>query len=155
MKSPRPRIEAWGTHPSFAIATEVMNKTLLIIDDALIIREMIKDIATEDGWTVVGEASDGREGVELHDRLNPDAITLDLVMPEFDGLHALKHIMAGDPAARVLVVSALDQTEILKQALQLGAADFIVKPFARQRLGDALRKLVDNRRSPEMLALNP
>lgn len=118
-----------------------MTKRLLVTDDALIIREMIKDVAREDGWEIVGEAANGQEAIERYQELRPDAVTLDLVMPEYDGLHALDGIMAADADARVLVVSALDQTEILKDALRKGARDFIVKPFENARLLSALSKI--------------
>lgn len=92
-----------------------MSKKLLIIDDALIIRTIIKDTASNAGWDVVGEAANGEQGVQRYRELKPDATTLDLVMPEFDGLHALRGILAHDPQAKVLVVSALDQKSILKE----------------------------------------
>lgn len=111
-----------------------MTKTLLVTDDALIIREMIKDAAAEDGWTIVGEAANGQEAVERYAELHPDAVTLDLVMPDFDGLHALRGILQINPEAKVIVVSALEQKGILKDAFKAGAADFIVKPFDRQAL---------------------
>ncbi|MCA9268130.1 MAG: response regulator [Planctomycetales bacterium] len=118
-----------------------MGRKLLVTDDALIIREMIKDVALEDGWEIVGEAANGQQAVEQFRALAPDVVTLDLVMPEFDGLHALRGIMEANREARVLIVSALDQTEILKQALQIGAKDFIVKPFEKARLRGALAKI--------------
>lgn len=118
------------------------DKRLLIVDDALIIREMIKDVVVADGWSVVAEGSDGNEAVELYREHRPDVVTLDLVMPEYDGLHALREIMASDPAARVLVVSAIDQSDVLKQAIRIGAADFIVKPFDNDRLRTALGQLL-------------
>ncbi len=119
-----------------------MAKTLLVTDDALIIREMIKDAATAAGWKVVGEASNGQQAIDLYRELRPDVATLDLVMPEFDGLHGLRGIIALDPDAKVVVVSALDQKDVLKQAFKLGAADFVVKPFDRQALLGTLEQLV-------------
>jgi two-component system chemotaxis response regulator CheY len=118
-----------------------MPGTLLITDDALIIREMIKDTAIQAGWTIIGEACNGREAVVRYEALRPDVVTLDLVMPEYDGLHALRGIKDIDPQARVIVVSALEQKNILKEAFQLGASDFIVKPFDRQNLIDTLEKV--------------
>lgn len=119
-----------------------MSKRLLVTDDALIIREMIKDTAIAHGWEIVGEAANGYEAIERYRELQPDTVTLDLVMPECDGLQALRGIMAHDPAARVLVVSALDQKSILNEALELGAYDFVVKPFAATRLANALNKML-------------
>ncbi len=118
-----------------------MGKRLLVVDDALIIREMIKDAATSSGWEIAGEAGNGQAAIEQYQAIDPDVVTLDLIMPEYDGLHALEGIMRLDPSARVLVVSAIDQTEILKEALRLGAADFVVKPFEKARLSSALEKL--------------
>jgi two-component system chemotaxis response regulator CheY len=119
-----------------------MPGTLLVTDDAIIIREMIKDTAQAAGWTIVGEASNGQQAIERYDELRPDAMTLDLVMPEYDGLHALRGILALDPAARIVVVSALEQTSILKDAFKAGAADFLVKPFDRKTLVETLEKVV-------------
>ncbi|NQT39587.1 MAG: response regulator [Planctomycetes bacterium] len=119
-----------------------MTKTLLVIDDAMIIREIIKDAVTEAGWTVVGEATDGQEGILRYSELKPDAVTLDLVMPNYDGLHALRGIRALDGQARVCVVSALDQRNVLKEAFRQGAADFIVKPFDKATLVETLEQLV-------------
>lgn len=118
-----------------------MTKRLLVIDDALIIREMIKDAAREDGWEIAGHATNGQDGIEQFERLRPDAVTLDLVMPEFDGMHALRGIKESNRHAQVLIVSALDQAEILKEALRAGAADFIAKPFKKARLLAALQKI--------------
>ncbi len=111
-----------------------MPKTLLVTDDALIIREMIKDAAVNAGWEIVGEASNGQEAIDLYDQFKPVAVTLDMVMPEYDGLHALRGIREFDPNANIVVVSALNQKNVLKQAFKLGAADFIVKPFDKKLL---------------------
>ena len=119
-----------------------MTRRLLVTDDAIIIREMIKDAAVEAGWEIVGEATNGQEAIERYLEIRPDACTLDLVMPQYDGLHALRGILKADPEARVCVVSALDQKHVLKEAFQIGATDFIVKPFDRQILIETLDKLV-------------
>ena len=118
-----------------------MKKTLLVTDDAVIIREMIKDLAIQAGWTVVGEACNGQEAIERYAELRPDAVTLDLVMPDHDGLHALRGIMQINPQAKVLVVSALEQKAILKDAFKAGASDFLLKPFNRQTLVNTLSQL--------------
>ncbi|PHR93085.1 MAG: two-component system response regulator [Blastopirellula sp.] len=119
-----------------------MSKRLLITDDAMIIREMIKDTVEAAGWEVVGQATNGQEAVEKFAELQPDAMTLDMVMPQYDGLHALQNIRKDFPDAQILMVSALDQTEVLKQALKCGATDFIVKPFDKIQLVNALEKMV-------------
>jgi len=116
-------------------------KRLLVVDDALFMRKMISGVAAEAGWEVVGEAGDGAEAVALYDRLRPDLVTMDLVMPVMGGLEALRRIRAGDPAARVVVVTALDQKQALMDSIRDGAVDFIVKPFERQRILNLLAKL--------------
>ena len=118
-----------------------MARTLLVTDDAMIIRHIIKDMATSAGWEVVGEASNGQEAIDRYRELHPDAVTLDLVMPEHDGLHALHGIMEFDPEAKVLVVSALEQRGVLKDAFKAGAADFVSKPFDKQSLQATLEQL--------------
>ncbi len=119
-----------------------MTKRLLIADDAMIIRELIKAVAIPAGWEIVGEASDGAMAIDLYQKLRPDAVTLDLVMPAHDGIEALRGIMAFDPAAKVIIVSALDQKHVLKDTFKLGASDFVVKPFDRQMLMQTLEQLV-------------
>jgi two-component system chemotaxis response regulator CheY len=121
-----------------------MAKTVLITDDALIIREKIKDAVTAAGWEVVAEAANGQEAIDLYQQHRPSAVTLDLVMPQYDGLHALSGILAGDPDARICVVSALEQKAVLKEAFQRGAGDFLVKPFDPYVLLDTLENLVAN-----------
>lgn len=115
---------------------------LLVADDAMIIREIIKDTAKAAGWEIAGEAANGAQAVEKFQELRPDVITLDMVMPEYDGMYALRAILEQDPKARVLVVSALDQRQVLKEAFKLGAADFIVKPFDKKMLVETLNRLV-------------
>jgi len=119
-----------------------MPRRLLIADDAVIIRQIIRDLAETAGWEVVGEAGNGEEAIQRYRELHPDAMTLDLVMPKFDGLHALRGIMELDPCAKVLVVSALDQRGVLKDAIKAGAADFVGKPFDKRSLQAALDQLV-------------
>ena len=109
-------------------------KRLLIVDDALIMRKRIRDIAEEIGWQVSGEARDGEEAVAMYAEQKPDLVTLDIVMPKMDGVTALKEMMQADPNARVVMISAVDQKEKLKECLQSGAIDFIVKPFDKSRL---------------------
>jgi two-component system, chemotaxis family, chemotaxis protein CheY len=119
-----------------------MSKRLLVTDDAMIIREMIKDAAMSAGWEIAGEASNGQMAVDMYQELRPDVTTLDLVMPNYDGMHGLRGIKALDPAAKVVVVSALDQKSILKQTFSLGISDFIIKPFDKSNLIETLEQLV-------------
>ena len=124
-----------------------MDIGVLVVDDALIIREMIKDALEAAGWSTIGEASNGQEAIERYRELKPDVVTLDLVMPQYDGLHAVKGIKAIDPDAKIIVVSAIDQKEILRKAMQLGAADFIVKPFSADEVIAAVRTVAQGAES--------
>jgi two-component system chemotaxis response regulator CheY len=116
-------------------------KRLLIVDDALIMRKLIRGVAESAGWQIVAEAGDGKEAVELYRSLRPDLVTLDLVMPVMGGLDALKEIRAEDPEARVIIITALDQKETLAASINAGAMDFIVKPFQREQMLGMLTKL--------------
>lgn len=115
---------------------------LLVVDDALIMRAMIKDIARHAGWDIAGEAATGAEAVARYRELKPDLVTLDIVMPEMDGVEALRTIREEDPEARVVMVSAIDQRAKLTECIQLGARDFVVKPFDRQALGALFHALL-------------
>jgi two-component system chemotaxis response regulator CheY len=116
-------------------------KRLLVVDDALFMRKMICGVAAEAGWQVAGEAGDGQAAVSLYQELRPDLVTMDLVMPIMGGLEALRQIRALDPEAKVVVVTALDQKQALKESIRDGAIDFIVKPFERERVLNLLLKL--------------
>jgi two-component system, chemotaxis family, chemotaxis protein CheY len=120
-----------------------MPKTLLVTDDAAIVREKIKEAARAAGWEIVGEAKNGKEAVDKYAELRPMAMTIDLVMPEYDGIYALREIMTLDPNAKIVVVSALGQKNILKDAFRLGAADFIVKPFDKRTLTNTLEQFAN------------
>lgn len=111
-----------------------MAKRVLIVDDALIMRMRIKEIATDAGWVIAGEAANGEEGLARYRELAPDLTTLDIVMPKLDGVSVLREIKAENPAATVVMVSAVDQKGKLSECIRLGAADFIVKPFDKERL---------------------
>jgi two-component system chemotaxis response regulator CheY len=116
-------------------------KRLLVVDDALFMRKLIRGVAAEAGWDVVGEAGNGAEAVMLYQQYQPDLVTMDLVMPVMGGLEALRQIRALDPQAKVVVVTALDQKQALMDSIRDGAIDFIVKPFERQRVLNLLAKL--------------
>jgi two-component system chemotaxis response regulator CheY len=114
---------------------------LLVVDDAMIMRRLIRDVAREAGWEVAGEAGNGADAVALYERLRPDLVTMDLVMPVMGGNEALRRIKAADPNAQVVVVTALDQKQTLMESIRDGAIDFIVKPFDRERILNLLNKL--------------
>ncbi|MBN8689183.1 MAG: response regulator [Armatimonadetes bacterium] len=118
-----------------------MAKRILITDDALFMRVTLKKILTENGYEVVGEAQNGAEAIDLYKRLNPDIVTMDITMPEMDGLAALKGIKEHDPNAKVVMCSAMGQKNMVVEAIQAGAKDFIVKPFQAERVLEAMGKL--------------
>jgi two-component system chemotaxis response regulator CheY len=107
---------------------------VLIVDDALFMRSMIRDIFSREGFEVVGEAENGAEAVRLTRELKPDLITMDIVMPVMDGIAALQQIVQADGTANVIMVSALGQESLISEAIGAGARDFIVKPFQAVRV---------------------
>ncbi len=111
-----------------------MNNRVLIVDDAMIMRLRIREIAEQSGWEVVGEAATGQQAIEMYTSLKPGLVTMDIVMPNLDGVEALRAIRTLDTKARICMVSALNQKEKLAECIQLGAIDFIVKPFDKARL---------------------
>ncbi len=121
-----------------------MTRRVLIVDDSMLMRRLVKETLVADGWDVVGEAADGDEAVEKYRQLRPDAMTLDIVMPGTNGLQALRTILHIDPKAKILVVSALNQTKLISEAIRAGAEDFIAKPFMPEQLQDTLRCCVED-----------
>ena len=113
---------------------------VLVVDDAAFMRKMVTDALTKGGHEVVGEAGNGLEAVSQFQALKPDLLTLDITMPEKDGLAALADIMAADPSARVVMCSALGQESKVLEAIKLGAKDFVVKPFQPDRVIEAVGK---------------
>lgn len=119
-----------------------MAKRILIVDDAAFMRMMIKDILTKNGFEVVGEAADGAQAVEKYNELQPDLVTMDITMPEMDGIEAVKQIKAVNPGAKVIMCSAMGQQSMVMDAIKAGASDFIVKPFQADRVLEAVKKIV-------------
>jgi two-component system chemotaxis response regulator CheY len=113
---------------------------VLVVDDAAFMRKVVSDALTSGGHEVVGQAGNGDEAVERFQELRPELITLDITMPQKDGLAALADIMAIDPGARVLMCSALGQESKVIESIKLGAKDFVVKPFQPTRLLEAVGK---------------
>ncbi|MGM0844608.1 MAG: response regulator [Bacillota bacterium] len=117
-----------------------MANRILIVDDAAFMRMMIKDILSKNGFEVVGEAADGNQAVEKYKELNPDLVTMDITMPEKDGIAALKEIKGIDGNAKIIMCSAMGQQAMVIDAIQAGAKDFIVKPFQADRVIEAIQK---------------
>ena len=113
---------------------------VLVVDDAAFMRKMVGDALLKGGHEVVGEAGNGNEAVARYQELRPEVTTLDITMPEKDGLAALKDIMALDPTARVVMCSALGQESKVLESIKLGAKDFVVKPFQADRVNEAVGK---------------
>ncbi len=115
-------------------------RKILIVDDAAFMRMMIKDILSKNGYEIVGEAADGAQAVQLYQDTQPDLVTMDITMPEMDGITALKEIKKVNPQAKVIMCSAMGQQAMVIDAIQAGAKDFIVKPFQADRVLEAISK---------------
>lgn len=119
-----------------------MATRVLIVDDAAFMRMMVKDILSKNGYEIVGEAENGVKALEKFQELKPDLTTMDITMPEMDGITAVKEIKKIDPNAKVIMCSAMGQQAMVVEAIQAGARDFIVKPFQPDRVLEAVRKAV-------------
>ena len=120
-----------------------MGKSVLITDDAAFMRATLKDVITKGGFDVVDEAVNGKEAVEKYKAHSPDIVTMDITMPEMDGLEALKMIREMDGDAKVIMCSAIGQQANVLEAIKSGAKDFIVKPFQPERVIEAIKKALD------------
>jgi two-component system chemotaxis response regulator CheY len=116
---------------------------ILIADDLQFIKLVLRDLVEKAGFRVVGEASNGEEAIELFQDKRPDVVLMDITMPKMDGLTALKKILKIDPSANIIMCSALGQQTLIVQALQMGAKDFIVKPFRPERVVNSIKKILD------------
>jgi two-component system, chemotaxis family, chemotaxis protein CheY len=117
-----------------------MPKRVLIVDDASFMRNMIREIFVAAGYEVVGEASQGEEAVRKYQELKPDLTTMDIVMPYKNGVEATREIVRANPGAVVVICSALGQEAQVLEALEAGAADFVVKPFRAEDVLAVVRK---------------
>lgn len=119
-----------------------MKKRILVVDDAIFMRTMLKDILEKNGFEVAGEAGNGIEAIEGYKETKPDLVTMDVTMPEMDGLTALKEIMKIDSSAKIIMCSAMGQQTMVMDSIKAGAKDFIVKPFNGERVIEALDKVL-------------
>jgi len=115
-----------------------MSKRVLVCDDSILMRKLVTDALSETGWETVAEATNGEEAFQLYQQHRPDAVTMDIVMPGADGIYGLEKIIGIDPAAKVVVISALNQTHKISEAIRKGAQDFIAKPFMPEQLQQTL-----------------
>ncbi len=121
-----------------------MGARVMIVDDALFMRNMLRNIFSEAGFEVIGEAQNGSEAVEKYTQLRPELVTMDIVMPEKSGIEALKEIVAIDGSARIIICSALGQESLIMEALEAGARDFIVKPFKPAKVIEVAQKVLSS-----------
>ncbi len=116
-----------------------MSSSVLIVDDSRTSRRILKDILDRAGYKVAGEAINGKEGVAYYVKFQPDIVTMDITMPEMDGIEALRQIKRENPEAKVIMITAAGQKDKMMEAVKLGAAEFISKPFVEETVLEALR----------------
>jgi two-component system chemotaxis response regulator CheY len=119
-----------------------VGNTIFIVDDAEFMRVMLRDICQDMGLDVVGEAGDGAQAVAMYRDLSPDLVLLDITMPDMDGTVALQEILATDPDAQIVMITALGQKEQVLSAIKSGARDFIIKPFDQERVTETLSRIL-------------
>ncbi|EMS70759.1 response regulator [Ruminiclostridium cellobioparum] len=118
-------------------------KKVLIVDDASFMRLSLKTMLESNGFEVAGEAENGYEAIKLYTKLKPDVVTMDITMPELDGIQALKSILELDQKAKIVILSAMGQEARVKEAIISGAKTFIVKPFKEEHLIQTLNKIAN------------
>ncbi|TCK90507.1 two-component system chemotaxis response regulator CheY [Natranaerovirga hydrolytica] len=119
-----------------------MSKQILVVDDAAFMRMVLKKTLESNGYEVIGEAENGKQAIEMYKKLNPDLVTMDITMPELDGLEAMREIIKVDPNAKVVMCSAMGQSAMVLDAIKAGARDFIVKPFQEDLIMDKISKVL-------------
>ncbi|MBQ7613735.1 MAG: response regulator [Butyrivibrio sp.] len=113
-------------------------KSILIVDDSRVSRKILKNMLEQNGYTIAGEAANGKEGVELYKQLKPDIVTMDITMPEMNGLESLKLIKEFDPDAKIVIITAAGQLEKRELAIEYGASGYVTKPYENQEILDAI-----------------
>ncbi len=117
-----------------------MAARLMVVDDTLFMRRMLRGLLVRQGYEVVAEALDGRDALVKYQESRPDLVIMDITMPEMDGIQAVTALLQIDPAARILMCSALDQDGPVMEALKAGALDFVLKPFLPEKVLEAVQK---------------
>lgn len=117
-----------------------MSKRILVVDDAMFMRAVVKKILGEAGYEIAGEAENGEIAVSKYSELKPDAVIMDITMPNMDGISAARAILQEDPSAKIVMCTALGQQNLVMEALQAGAKDYITKPFQPARVIEGISK---------------
>jgi len=118
-------------------------KKILIVDDTPFMRLLLKQIIEENGYQVVGEAENGEVAIERYYELKPDLVTMDITMPVMDGIESLKQIKLLDPDAKIVMCTAIDEQERMIQAIELGALEYFIKPFDREKIAMMLKMIFE------------
>jgi len=121
-----------------------MGASILIADDLSFTRMIQREILSERGYSIVGEASDGIEAVRKFQSLKPDVVLLDITMPNMNGLEAMRKIFSINPKAKVIMCSAMGQQSLIVEAIRAGVKDFVVKPFKPERILSAIEKALQS-----------
>jgi two-component system chemotaxis response regulator CheY len=117
--------------------------TFVIVDDAVFMRTIIRKMIEQvEEYKVLGEASNGRDAIEAAAKFQPDIMTLDITMPELDGIQAVPEIMKVSPKTRIIMVSAMGQQSMVIEAIKMGAKDFVIKPFEKSRVYQAIKNVL-------------
>ena len=119
-----------------------MSKKILIVDDSLYMRAIIKDTLTEAGYEIVGQAANGESAIDLALELQPDLITLDNILPDMLGLDILKVLKEEGLTSKIIMISAVGQQSVVDEGMRLGANSYIVKPFSSEQLLEAVKKIL-------------
>jgi two-component system, chemotaxis family, chemotaxis protein CheY len=120
-----------------------MQRRVLIVDDSILMRHLVGEALASDGWEIAGEAANGSEAIQRYRQLRPDVVTLDISMPDCNGLHAVRAILSIDPEAKIVVVSALNQNRLTAELVRAGARGFVVKPFLPEQLQETVRASIE------------
>jgi two-component system chemotaxis response regulator CheY len=120
-----------------------MAQRVLVVDDSFYMRTMLKNMLSDAGYNIVGEAADGETAIRMARETNPDLVTLDLILPDNTGLDVLKGIHKDNPNMKVIIVSAVGQEAIVNEAIDSGAKAYIVKPFAEDKVLDIVSNVLD------------
>jgi len=119
-----------------------MKHRIMIVDDAMLMRIMLRDLLEKNGFGVVGEAEEADQAVEIYKETHPDLVTMDITLSSSSGIDAIRNILSYDQDAKIIVISALDQKKVIMEAMRLGARDFIIKPFDEERVISSIKNLL-------------